>query len=336
VRFDRFQRLALATTIATYLLIGVGGLVRAAGAGLGCPDWPKCFDQWIPPVSAAGVPAHIDPSLFNFTLAWTEYLNRLLGVVVGILILATLLAAIARHRRAPRVLVPTVAAFALVLVQGWLGGQVVASGLRPVVLTAHLVLALVIVSLLLYATVSAFFPEGPISGPQGVGRRILGWAARASVVLVLLQVGLGAALRGEVQNAAEMGRARSQWLDAVGWVDPAHRAAAVIVAAAVIGLGLLTVRFASDDRGLSRLSAVSCALLGVQVAAGLGLSQWDFPRPLIVVHLWAASLLLGSLTLQALLAGRLDPRRPRLSRRASEPSVSPRACPTSYDLQSEP
>src|SRR5262245_59139243 len=70
-----FQRLALWTTATTYFLILVGGLVRASGAGLGCPDWPRCFGAWVPPASAAELPPQFDASLFNPTLMWTEYLN---------------------------------------------------------------------------------------------------------------------------------------------------------------------------------------------------------------------------------------------------------------------
>jgi cytochrome c oxidase assembly protein subunit 15 len=310
VKLDRFQRLALWTTGATYLLIGVGGLVRAAGAGLGCPDWPKCFDRWIPPITAGDVPAHIDPALFNFAKAWTEYVNRLLGVAVGFLILATLVAAIVKHRRSPRVLWPTVGAFVLVVFQGWLGGQVVATGLRPAVLTAHLVLALVIVSLLLYATVSAFFPRGQRPVPLTDARRWLGRAAVATLALVLFQVGVGAALRGEVQLAAESGLARAAWLDAVGLVDPVHRTLAVLVAAAVLAVAVFAERVAPSDPWLGRVGRTALALVAVQAAAGLGLAQWDFPRALVVVHLWAAALLIGDLTLLALLVVRLDPRLP--------------------------
>ena len=87
MRLTSFQRLALWTTAITYLLILVGGLVRASGAGLGCPDWPRCFGSWIPPAAAANLPPEFDPSQFNPTLMWTEYLNRLLGVTVGFSIL---------------------------------------------------------------------------------------------------------------------------------------------------------------------------------------------------------------------------------------------------------
>src|SRR5690606_14868972 len=121
-RLTPFQRLALSTTAITYLLILVGGLVRASGAGLGCPDWPRCFGSWVPPLSAADLPAQFDQSQFNPTLMWTEYLNRLLGVAVGFMILATTISAWRHHRREPRILWSTVAALLLTGYQGWLGG----------------------------------------------------------------------------------------------------------------------------------------------------------------------------------------------------------------------
>ncbi len=195
--------MALVTTAATYALIAVGGLVRASGAGLGCPDWPKCFDRWIPPFSASDVPASIDPALFNVAKAWTEYLNRLLGVTVGFLIFGTLVLAFVHHRRIKRILYSTLGAFILTGIEGAIGGKVVKSQLSPAVLTVHLVFALSIVSLLLYATVSAFFPKGRPDEPLSPARRTLARTSILVTVLTLVQIGMGAALRGEVQRAAQ-------------------------------------------------------------------------------------------------------------------------------------
>ncbi|MFM8535536.1 MAG: COX15/CtaA family protein, partial [Acidimicrobiia bacterium] len=152
MRLTSFQRLALWTTATTYFLILVGGLVRASGAGLGCPDWPRCFGSWIPPASAASLPPQFDPSQFNPFLMWTEYLNRLLGASVGILIFATAVSAWRHHRRDPHILWTTIAAFLLVGFEGWLGGRVVAHELAAWIVTAHLIVAIIIVQLLLYAT----------------------------------------------------------------------------------------------------------------------------------------------------------------------------------------
>ena len=90
-----FFRSALTSTILSYLLIFVGGLVRVSGSGLGCPDWPKCFGRWVPPTNIEQIPAHIDSTAFNIVLAWIEYGNRTLGVIVGIsILLMTAIAAV--------------------------------------------------------------------------------------------------------------------------------------------------------------------------------------------------------------------------------------------------
>src|SRR5258706_2024933 len=234
-RLDTFQKLAVATTATTYLLIMVGGLVRAVGAGLGCPDWPKCFGSWVPPFRADQLPAGFDPLRFNAALTWTEYLNRLLGVMVGVLIFSTLAAAIVRHRRTRRVLGPTGAAFLLVGFQGWLGGRVVAHGLEPWIVTAHLVVALVIVSLLLCAPVNAFFPDAaPAASPE---RRLIGRGALGLIALTLVQVAGGTQVRSRIDDAAAAGRAaREQWLEAVGAVGTLHRITALVELAGGLAL----------------------------------------------------------------------------------------------------
>ena len=50
---NRFHKVATLTFWATLGLVVAGGLVRATGAGLGCPDWPTCWGCWLPPVGLA-------------------------------------------------------------------------------------------------------------------------------------------------------------------------------------------------------------------------------------------------------------------------------------------
>lgn len=314
-RLNSFQKLALVTTAITYLLILVGGLVRAVGAGLGCPDWPKCFGSWVPPFRADQLPAGFDPLSFNAALTWTEYLNRLLGVMVGFLIFATLAAAIARHRRTRRVLWPTTAAFLLVGFQGWLGGRVVAHGLEPWIVTAHLVVALVIVSLLLYATVNAFFPDAaPAPSPE---RRLIGRGAYALIALTLAQVAVGTQVRSRMDDAAAAGHAREELLGTVGAVDMAHRNAALVVLAGAIALFVAVRRRPQGPAWLRGAAAAVVALTLAQIGAGVILATLGLPRAAQVAHLTLASLLLGAETLVALLAYRL----PEAS--APEPATPP-------------
>merc|ERR1711965_19697 len=94
----RFRGLATLTLAAVYFLILVGASVRASGAGMGCPDWPTCFGQWVPPTAESQLPANYQEvyaelgygdTRFNVVKTWTEYLNRLIGVTIGLLIFAT-------------------------------------------------------------------------------------------------------------------------------------------------------------------------------------------------------------------------------------------------------
>jgi cytochrome c oxidase assembly protein subunit 15 len=301
-RLSSFQRLALWTTATTYFLILVGGLVRASGAGLGCPDWPRCFGSWVPPLSAADLPPQFDHSQFNPTLMWTEYLNRVLGVTVGLLIFATLVSAVRHHRRTPRILWPTLAAFLLVGFQGWLGGVVVQEELAPWLVTVHLIVALVIVSLLLYATVYAFFVGGAAQRVHGAARRPLAWSTLALIAVTLAQVGLGAQVRSGIDEALSRGSPRELALSAVGAVDAWHRDAALILVAMTAAVVLLVWTRHAAETALKRAAFVMLSLVLAQVALGLTMAYFALTPPAQVAHLTASSLLLGAQTLLFLLA----------------------------------
>jgi heme a synthase len=307
-RLTSFQKLAVSTTAITYFLILVGGLVRASGAGLGCPDWPRCFGSWIPPLSAAELPAEFDRAQFNPTLMWTEYLNRILGVTVGLLIFATLVAAFRRHRRTPRILWPTLAAFLLVGFEGWLGGVVVERELEAWIVTVHLLVALLIVSLLLYATVYAFFAEREDGGRQSAQasvrserRRPLAWAVFALIALTLAQVTLGAQVRGGVDDALTRGTARSQALATVGAFDTWHRELAIVVLVATAVVTLLVWTDRTANRSLVLTTYLMCSLVVVQIALGASMAYVSLIPMVQVAHLIVASLLLGAETVLFLL-----------------------------------
>ena len=98
-RVGHFVLAAWITIVAVYILIVVGSSVRATGAGMGCPDWPTCFGQMIPPTSEAQLPPNYQEIYrdrgyaevrFNPVKTWTEFFNRLTGVTIGFLAMWTL------------------------------------------------------------------------------------------------------------------------------------------------------------------------------------------------------------------------------------------------------
>lgn len=77
-----------------FLVILAGGVVRMTQSGMGCPDWPTCFGMWIPPTDVSQLPADFESYLskqdidhsFNVYHTWIEYINRLLGAILGVFI----------------------------------------------------------------------------------------------------------------------------------------------------------------------------------------------------------------------------------------------------------
>jgi cytochrome c oxidase assembly protein subunit 15 len=151
-----FFQSAVVSTILSYLLIFVGGLVRVSGSGMGCPDWPRCFGRWIPPTNIDQIPSYIDATSFNIVLAWIEYGNRFLGVLVGFSIIILNIIAIYYFRKELKLLISAILSLILVGANGGLGAIVVSSILNPFLVSLHMILALMLVSVLSYACIESY------------------------------------------------------------------------------------------------------------------------------------------------------------------------------------
>jgi cytochrome c oxidase assembly protein subunit 15 len=163
-----FQKVALAALIFTLFLMFVGAVVRATGAGMGCPDWPKCWGQYIPPTAVEQIDPESLPierykekaarhgrnpdevtrenvlAEFNPVHTWTEFVNRLCSLPIGLFTLLTLVMSFKYIKKKP--LIPFLAASATFLVglNAWMGARIVYSGLKPGTITTHMALAILL------------------------------------------------------------------------------------------------------------------------------------------------------------------------------------------------
>lgn len=293
MRFNTYQKVALTTVGATIFLIFVGGLVRASGAGLGCPDWPKCFGLWIPPMSPSELPTQFDASEFNVYKTWTEYINRLIGVVIGLLITATFLLSYSYRRKEPAVFYSSGAAFILVLVQGWLGGQVVASGLSEWLITLHMLLAMFIMMTLIYATFKATAQEVKVEIST-----TLSWVLYVTVIMLMvatfIQLIFGTQVREVIDVLKKLSDPppRETWISRVGLIDEVHRTFSWVVLAAG-GVLFYISRWRLQSRLLERMSLTVLVLIMLQIVTGVGLYYLSLPPAYQVIHLTGVAVLIA-------------------------------------------
>lgn len=293
-----FKYTAVTTILAVFFLILVGGIVRSTGSGMGCPDWPKCFGMWIPPTAEEQLPYNYKEIFgerlkgevsFNVVKTWTEYVNRLLGVLIGLLIFATFFSSLVAFWKGNRkVVLLTFLAFLCVGFQGWLGSRVVATELLPWMVTTHLLVAVLIVCLLIWALVSA----NVIWNNERDTDQSLSFAM---VILFLISLGqfiLGTRVRETIDVLNHNGIVRSEWVDGLGGVIYVHGISA-------IGLWLVHFFFIRKlkmevTNPINGLLNYLLIFISISVVSGAILGLMDMPAYAQPVHLTTASLILGT------------------------------------------
>ena len=297
-----FRRLAIITIIAVYFLILVGGIVRASGAGMGCPDWPTCFGQWIPPTEEAQLPADYheryaigyENTQFNPVKTWTEYLNRLSGATIGVLIFLTAWRSRLYLKGDKAVFYLSLTVFGLVGFQGWLGSTVVASNLKPAIITLHMLLALFIVALLIYIlarsqkTYLGYLDASKLPNKFNV-------ILIVAMLMTLLQVIMGT----QVREAVDMIANEHAYIDRQYWRDDfpiifyVHRSFSSIIL--FTNAWLVWKVFQSFDKTtlIFKVSSLLIGLISIAIIAGISLDRLGVPPVAQPIHLLMANLIFG-------------------------------------------
>lgn len=298
MKLNKYQIVAIVTVFATLFLILVGGLVRASGAGLGCPDWPKCYGLWIPPTSIDSLPAEYNPAEFNALKTWTEYVNRLIGVLIGLLITATFLLSFKYVKIRPSVTVASFLAFAGVIFQGWLGGQVVRTGLHEGIITLHMIMAMVIVGLLIFASFKAVAGDVKLQ-IDSKHRRPLLIATSLLLAFTMAQMILGTQVREaiDVISRGVVFVPRGEWLAEVGLIDEIHRSFSWTVLIITFWMTWF-IKHQQIQGYFNKLNLWIFGFILSQILVGIVLAYAGMPASFQVLHLVGSAILISLILLK--------------------------------------
>ena len=296
---SRFRSLALATAIATVVLFAIGGLVRGTGSGLGCSTWPGCE------------PGHLFPSGTIHSLI--EFSHRGMAFLVLVLSALTGMAAIRSERRDPTVFWPAVLAFPLVMAQAGLGAVVVATELDAGWVTAHFVVALLLIADVTYVAASvvgaASTTDAIDGGATNVDRSFSHLALlTAGVVGLLLLVGTYVRASGAQLVFTDWPLMDGRLVPALGGAATAmflHRVLAALAMLLVLWTAIRARTAADRHALLIRLSTIALALFIAQVMVGAA-NVWTRLRPwAVVAHVALSVLIWATVVALATVASRL-------------------------------
>lgn len=321
--YIRFNWIVL---VLIYLVVIAGSFVRITGSGMGCPDWPKCFGQWVPPTDEAQLPENyiedfkdnrivkiekfsrflvsigmeesantimndetlLDEQPFNAKRTWTEYINRLLGFLAGNGMLLAFIWMLLYFRKRKWILL-AIANLVLMGFQAWFGSIVVASNLVPWTITVHMFLALLIIALQLLLIKWLNDDTSNQAKSTYILPNYIKALIFSSGIIITYQMFLGTQVREMIDELTKMGFGREDWTTQLGLPFYIHRSFSWLV---LILIGILTWK--NEQIGLKhKVIRIIFLLLSLELISGVLLAYADMPGLVQTSHLLFASILFG-------------------------------------------
>lgn len=276
----------------TILLTGVlfvwGAVVRTTGAGMACPDWPRCHGQWIPP--------------FDFFVL-LEWGHRLIASLVGIATLAITIIALVRSSLRARIGGIALAAFCLLIAQAFLGAAAVFGDLQPEIVSVHLATGFLFLTLLLWMRERIRITTGHGPRRESLEHPALHFFLVITIVLVYAQIVLGSyvAASGAGLACPDFPLCRGMLIPTLTpGVAPQllHRLGALLTIL-LLALVLIGAAFTPLTTRVKRLLSAAGLVTAVQIFLGIGTVLWELPIVMRVAHLGVAVLLYVLLFLSA-------------------------------------
>ena len=312
--------------LLVYMVIATGGVVRMTGSGMGCPDWPKCFGYYIPPTNIAqltwiskkifkkgqmiiykdelkisknnftsgldfdhknweGYTKH-DYSKFNPLHTWVEFINRLIGVICGISVLILGFYSLQFFKNRPIITLLSLLTIIAVGFQAWLGKIVVDSNLNPYSITIHMLMALLIISILIF-----IYSLNSNYKKNNVKTVTLKNIVLLSLIFTTIQIVIGTQVREFIDEQIIMiGETKKNlWLLVLPSIFLTHRSFSLLI---------LTVNFfiIYISRKINLNSKIVYWILGIiaiEIILGISMYYLHFPFSSQPLHLLLATILFG-------------------------------------------
>jgi cytochrome c oxidase assembly protein subunit 15 len=298
----RFQSLGVVCIVVVYLLILAGGVVRSTGSGMGCPDWPRCFGKIIPPTKESELPPDYQETYknhgygtmkFNVVKTWIEYVNRLLGAVTGIFVLALFICSLVYRKSDKSIVQLSGLILLLVIIEGIIGKYVVSTNLKPVMVSVHMWGSLIIIVLLIYTIVKTKkerFSTETIQEPESLKSINL-----ILIILTVFQIIIGTQVRQEIDiiSARMDYNERGTWISQLGLVFYIHRSFSILLFLAHLYFVYKVYNSFKAKSFFSKMTYLLMTFLVVEIIAGILLNYWEVPAVAQPIHMLFGSLILG-------------------------------------------
>ena len=312
--------------LLVYLVIATGGVVRMTGSGMGCPDWPKCFGYYIPPTNIAQLTwisqkifkkgqmiiykdelkisknnftsgldfdhknwedyTKHDYSKFNPLHTWVEFINRLIGVICGISVLILGFYSLQFFKNKPIITILSLLTIIAVGFQAWLGKIVVDSNLNPYSITIHMLMALLIISILIF-----IYSLNSNYKKNNVKSLALKNIVLLSLIFTTIQILIGTQVREFIDEQIIMiGETKKNlWLLVLPSIFLTHRSFSLLI----LTVNFFIIYLSRKINLNSKIIFLILGIIAIEIILGIAMYYLHFPFSSQPLHLLLATILFG-------------------------------------------
>lgn len=318
-----FRKSIIINIILVFIVVIAGSVVRVTDSGMGCPDWPKCFGEYIPPTNEDQVTWHEDESYHNGQMiihdeklfvaqgdfvskssfensnwseytkhdyavynpihTWIEFINRLVTVALGFPVIVMVFLSLYYWKDRRARTYLSFVVLFLVGFQAWLGKLVVDRHLEGSTITLHMIGVYAIIGVLLILRDKANREHGETVKPD----KSFNLLASISLYITVLMVVVGTQVREQIDTIAKTTVDRMLWIEEVDWMFVLHRS---LIYAIIIVNGYLLFKALKNNWYKNKWIIISSIII-VEAFVGVILVYFGFPIIAQPIHLLLSTLL---------------------------------------------